>query len=112
MKLTGKCLKDFEKWFEPAPKNKEDHWENALHGSMIAEFNTLKLSMQFGVYVDFFDSVEIWITNNVFSIEDDIVTEFIGQVETIQKIWNTVKPTRIEARIEAIKKANELYNLK
>ena len=52
--LTGKCLEDFEKWFEPEPIDKESPWARILHGAMVEEFNTLNLSMQFGVYVDFF----------------------------------------------------------
>ena len=60
MKLTGKCKEDFEKWFEPPLKeNEKDPWEIALYGSMVAEFYSLTESMQYGVYVDFFDIVKI-----------------------------------------------------
>lgn len=62
MKLTGKCKTDFDKWrleihkkeWVDKPKSKEGF---EFYG--YSAFYELPLSCQFGVYVDFFDSVGI-----------------------------------------------------
>ena len=105
MKLTGKCKEDFEKWYTKPLREKV-----ALHRS-VEFFKTYTPSMQYGVYVDFFDSVDI-----------DIDTKFCGYLKYDYSIkdkishgllfteydWST---TRQEARTKAIEKANEIYNL-
>ena len=48
MKLTGKCKADFEKWY--LKNNTHSRWVN---------FEICGDSMQYGVYVDYFDSVDI-----------------------------------------------------
>jgi len=103
MELTGKCKEDFEKWF------KEFHPFFELDSSEWYEdekyWDDLDDSMQYGVYVDFFDSVgsEVYITNGLFDIE-------IRQNRTlIDRSWGEVA-TRHEARTKAIEKVNEIYN--
>jgi hypothetical protein len=54
MKLTGKCKEDFEKWFLTTPDSVK---YNPLHFF----YEDLSEAMKYGVYVDFFDSVEIYI---------------------------------------------------
>lgn len=105
--LTDKCKKDFEEWFEPEPTDKEDPWARALHGNMIDEFNTLKLSMQFGVYVDFFENkgIEIDITPQYSYFEYLIAWTDINFVEGITKDKN-----RSEVRKKVIEEANKIYN--
>lgn len=107
MKLTGKCKEDFDKWYV------DNYCQDLKEYSYMLEFNIFNCmydEMKYGVYVDFFDSVGIWLMDNMFSIENDIANEFICQVETFDLIWNTVKESRQESRIEAIKRANEIYN--
>ncbi len=101
MELTGKCKKDFEKWLSDWKiDNRMGHFG----------FQYLHDSMQWGVYVDFFDSVNYnigliphWLNNNTvdkwyFDLNDCIYKDYAN--------------TRQEARTEAIKKANEIYNSK
>ena len=57
MKLTGKCKEEFEKWFVKDIDIDEDEFFN--NDTMLYLFYTERESMQYGVYVDFFDSVEI-----------------------------------------------------
>jgi hypothetical protein len=115
MKLTGKCKEDFEKWFSNEYVSKPNVYNNCfdlISGENILEpFYKLPKSMQYGVYVDFFDSVDI-----------DIDTKFCGYLKYDYSIkdkishgllfteydWST---TRQEARTKAIEKANEIYNL-
>ncbi|MBD0822630.1 hypothetical protein [Aestuariibaculum marinum] len=101
MDLTGKCKKDFEKWYN----------EEYFFGVELAfiEIDSLtKLSMQFGVYVDFFDSVGI----NITLYQLDFQTWFGYSISHFEKlikhergIWR-----RNQARTESIIKANEIYN--
>jgi len=98
MKLTGKCKKDFEKWYQLTDfkcKTQPD----------IIWFYRLSKSMQYGVYVDFFDSVEIDICiyfGDVGGYEVHIYSKGYKNIGTFKK--------RQEARIKAIEKANEIYN--
>ena len=103
MKLTDKAKRDFEKYYlkeyHGLVKNK-----TTLKLQLLVWYS-LPLSKQYGVYVDFFDNVDI-----------DIYIE-IGKYGGLEPlIWykkyyhlETVS-TRKQARIEAILKANEIYN--
>jgi hypothetical protein len=108
MKLTGKCKEDFEKWFRRI--NLKNNW-------LLNSFYKLPQSMQYGVLIDFFDSVgiKIHLDRNCQGIK------FNSWFITITKengmhLNNFLKDTlekdsRPEARDAAIEKANELYNL-
>lgn len=92
MKLTGKAKEDFEKWYIKS-------YDSVM---TITAFYNLPFAMQWGVYVDFFDSkgIEIMLDKDfrdcwVFVID---ATEY-GNFST-----------RAEARKEAIETANEIYN--
>jgi hypothetical protein len=117
MKLTGKCKEDFEKWFTKDIEDFENYDQHLLN-----EFYKQIYSMQYGVYVDFFDSVNVYVTeiphwckgiksfrigfhilkgcviNSLFVRPDNTVYDFIE--------FNS----RPEARTAAIEKANEIYN--
>lgn len=105
MELTGRCKEVFGKWF---------YINNGITQSM-AQFSDLTLyaflqlpfSMQYGVYIDFFDSVELDIE---IYIEIYKSREFFcTQINRKELYWQDTRPL---ARIEAIKKANEIYNKK
>lgn len=96
--LTGKCLEDFDKWLQDTHyNNRHDTW---IHWS------STTLSMQYGVLVDFFDSVGIYI--NAFS--PDYFEIHTGWDVVMNE--GKVDRSRSEARTEAIKKAGELFNEK
>ena len=90
MKLTGKAKEDFEKWYL---KEYRDAW-----GMELLWFDTTPFSMQYGVYVDFFDFNNIWIQNGIIIANN--------------KFYYYGGNTRTEARQKAIEKANEIYNNK
>jgi hypothetical protein len=89
MELTGKCKEEFRGYL--------------LNGILDASYTyryfiTLPKSMQYGVYVDFFDSVGI--NSSSFSHYEFYKCN----------LDNTLFHTRPEARVLAIEKANEIYN--
>ncbi len=115
MKLTRKCKEDFEKWFIENP----EFWKSRrVQADLIDWFNDLDESMQYGVYVDFFDSIGIYISDMVdcyhssrnkpqFSTSGfSMCVEGNGFCKDIDDL-----NTRQEAREQAILKANEIYNL-
>ena len=108
--LTGKAKEDFEKWY---PTNVEFYKHAQLSGFASHTpilFYAMPFSMQYGVYVDWFDeklihfyieplwlgrgSFRLWIYEGGLPMQHDIY------------------PTRNEARQKAIEKANEIYNSK
>jgi hypothetical protein len=108
MKLTGKCKEDFEKWFTDSDNHKGfDEEQIALDRKYrLNLFYQLTQSMKYGVYVDFFDSVEdktrIRILPRVSRGWDGYFTEL---KECLQ-----IHSSRKEANDAAIEKANEIYN--
>ena len=106
MELTGKCKEEFEKWQHDCDwfQNINIYNENYTN---LEIFNTLEDSMKYGVLVDYLDSVGL---NILITVEYDygyIISENRYQEIEEVKRWYETRP---EARIEAIKKANELRN--
>tara|TARA_R110000764_G_scaffold52161_1_gene113595 strand:+ start:95 stop:487 length:393 start_codon:yes stop_codon:yes gene_type:complete len=100
MKLTGKCKEDFQEW-----RRKQNYDVDAPF------FYELNYSMQYGVYVDFFDSVGIYIDISFYELNSGII-EFdytIGALNVLDIYGDDFK-RRPEARTAAIEKANEIYN--
>jgi hypothetical protein len=92
MKLTEKCKEDFDNWFNRNQKYNRD-W-----------FYRLREEYKYGVYVDFFNSEEIYI-----SIINDF--EFIDILINRDK-FDVPTQKYSEAITIAIEKANEIYNNK
>lgn len=88
MKLTGKCKEAFEKW----------NSENNYGAYKFEDFNE---SMQYGVYVDFFDSVNVRTPETTKGYDCFFINEFGNMLQF---------KTRPEARKAAIQKANEIFN--
>jgi len=101
MRLTGKCKEDFEKW---RISKKDSYLKHCF-------FEELMPSMQFGVYVDFFDE-----KSNLGIVQNVTEKMFYWKVKILGdskiKGYSDFEETRKEARTEAVKKANEIYNLK
>lgn len=110
-KLTGKAKEEFEKWyFKNHCKSNIKYKDLMPHdrAEVFGWFYKLPLSFQWGLYVDFFDSVE-----------DKTEIRMLGEVSRGYKRYCsefredfTLHKSRIKARKEAIKKANEIYNEK
>lgn len=106
MELTGKCKQAFEEWLiqwlkiNICLKNEVPNTED------VEAFYKYPNSMQWGVYQDFFDNVEIYICMvGVFLIKS------YGYSYSINcKNNHDIFKTRPEVRTEAIKQANIIYN--
>ena len=96
MILTGKCREDFLRYYGDEISDLEEIEYDFLLESSITRN---------AYYVDFFDSVGIYITSDYFELNKGFYSEVLDSNFAI------VKPTRQEALTEAIKKANEYYNL-
>ena len=92
MILTGKTLEHYKIWFD---KYYNDYW---------AYYQT-KPTILNALIIEWFDSVGIYITSDYFELNNGFYSEILDSNFAI------VKPTRQEALTEAIKKANEYYNL-
>ena len=105
MKLTGKCKEEFEKWLLYCGVYGE--YEYHLDEDLVSHFENLKTSMKYGVYVDFFDSVGIYvqIETRLFDNEHPV---YIYHKRNYTRVGRYKK--RPEARTTAIEKANEIYN--
>lgn len=105
-KLTGKCKESFEEWLIDKLKCKP------------IDFYDLWFSMQFSVYVDFFDSVDIEINIKSYEINSNyrwfiyINGSACNDIKLDAKDDNEHlhRASRLEARLAAIEKANKLFN--
>lgn len=104
--LTGKCKEAFEKWYLQTIEPKIGNLELL---SKTVKFYLLPTSMQYGVYVDFFDSVNSNISMQ-FNEKSKTWSWFISKVNS-NSLWNDYGiKTRHEARTKSTEKANEIFN--
>ena len=99
MELTGKAKDKFEEWFTKDVEGFENYDKHLLN-----KFYRVGFSMQYGVYVDFFDSVGLYI-DKLCPDSFEINWGFDWYSD-----YSEVNRTRPEARTKAIEKANELLN--
>ncbi len=107
MELTGKCKKAFEKWLLIWLKeNIAWDCENPTKED-VNHFYKFPFSMQFGVLVDYFISVDLLI--NIYGL--DVFRYKLWDGEKLMVYGKDKRFNKIqEARTEAIKKANEIFN--
>lgn len=100
--LTGQCKNDFELWmFNYFIENRPDYPSHCI----ISKFNRKTELEKAAFYVEWFDSVGIYITP-VFNFG------WFGYNIHSNRLYHTefIYKTRQEATKAAIEKANELYN--
>lgn len=108
MKLTEKCLIAFEAWYNDIHFNSQQ-CKQGYKGFMLQH-----PSMKYGVYVDFFDSVEI-IVNSGQNLSNVIGKKFycyVRKVDSSDFALQEHESNRQNARNKAIEKADELFNEK
>jgi hypothetical protein len=98
--------KDFKKWllddfFAKGKKPSISHKLNAL------SFKNISASMQWGVYVDFFDSVGVYL-EDIYLFQRQGFISYVHDIPTLEEDDNLYK-TRHEARKAALEKAMEIY---
>jgi hypothetical protein len=117
MKLTKKSKEAFEKWYI----DNKLHYDKltVIYEVRINQFYKLHLSMQFGIYVDFFESVGIYVSvmPNCFHLDNDVpkftmfgYNYWVEGDGFFYESDDSHDRTREEARKKAIEKANEIYN--
>ena len=105
MKLIGKAKEDFEKWYV------EHIHTDSYNKDWYFDIDYFSPSMQYGVYVDWFDSCGIncsitpYLANGGRRFTSNSWGNFNLDSASIHK-------TRQEARAKAIEKATEIYNNK
>ena len=106
--LVGQAKKDFEKWVSKNVKHytvkKPKFGVKTMEFEFNSEFYVLPPSMQYGVIVDWFDSVGIDI---YFHCDETLIIFDNGEPVDLPFIQYE---TRHQARQEAINKAVEIYN--
>lgn len=106
--LTGKCKEDFEKWYYNDKKHQCSYMTNQIKKS---RFESSTLSMQYGVLVDFFDSAGMHLGLEPY-FDNDMDLLFKYNLLFVKDIdYQNSYTKREHVRQQAIKKANELYNL-
>jgi len=106
MELTGKCKVDFEKWYI---KNVFRIFSIVY----IDQFYRSPLSMQYGVFLDFLDTVDINVETfrnrfNRFRFYFEV--DYGKPIEVEELGLMDLPNTRDERRVNVIESANELYN--
>ena len=108
MELTGKCEVEFEKWYIITYFKHLTPLSIQEHCAILECFDDCFESMQYGVYVDFFDSVEMDIV--IERRRSDLFLFVIYSNCLYGSGFIPDKQSRPKARTSAIEKANELYN--
>tara|TARA_R110000744_G_scaffold372161_1_gene483683 strand:- start:1906 stop:2283 length:378 start_codon:yes stop_codon:yes gene_type:complete len=123
MKLTGKCKGAFEKWymnsssiyFSAGYHEVLSRLYGVSHEGELSVFYHSPESMQYGVYVDWFDSVGVKIVVDF----DTNKNKWFAWLLRNQRVRVLMRDnifeqlfleSRPEARTAAIEKANEIYN--
>lgn len=110
--LSKQAKKDFEKWlsndFEPNEQSisVDCSYEGEIEVYASENFESLPFSMQYGVLVDWFDSVGVNITID-YDFNEGI--KYYG-FYIFANYGKQSFSTRPQAREKAIEKANEIYN--
>jgi len=122
--LKGKAKEDFEKWVYKNVKHyitkKPKFGVNTMEFEFNSEFYILPFSMQYGVLVDWFDSVGINISIEPYWCVCKITTEINQEVTFDMMVFSDSQcdydysnhATRPQARQKAIEQAIEIYNNK
>lgn len=98
--------KQFEEWFNNHDNLGEIEIQNNFYPFGIKDFKELPFSMQWGVYLEFFDSKQIVIEIRIDVLEAcEVVTGFNIQYGNLVHMSELSYNTRAEAQQEAIKKA-------
>ena len=101
MKLTGKAKEDFDKWYISKNYILDLTTDLSPHTPVIG-FDEIDDSMKYGVYEDWFDSVEIQLCVGKFGYSVTTREEHINKKYNIN--------TYNKSRTAAVEKANEIYN--
>ena len=108
MLLTNKAKEDFENYVLNKNLGHDSEVLISVYNqeTLFIDYKDVKKTLLNALIIEWFDSVKIHITSDYFELNKGFYSEILDNNFAI------VKPTRQEALIEAIKKANEIYNEK
>lgn len=116
MKLTEECKEVFQEWYlKVYAKNNGNFFYWVLFIFGINSFYLDTLSEQYGVYEDFFDSVDLELVVHKFNSKYVASVYFKPKSHLDDEEIKCNKKgykTRCEAQVEVIKKANIMFNSK
>lgn len=109
MKLTGKCREEFERWYRK--EYLETNWDlNPFPWIALMVFYIDTVQEQWGVYLEFFDSVDINIISDRECIDfDNIEYGYYISLRSGHRFKEYCQ-TRKGSMIMAIEKADEIFN--
>ena len=113
MMLTGETKEDFERWLH---SNDVLIKEGIYDDTYLTDvFEELPLNLRYALIIEWFDSVGIYISINYVDFYDELRNN-TGFETYVTNKGLSVKfrsvSSRQEATLQAIKKANEIYNSK
>jgi len=118
--LKGKAKEDFEKWYIPWVRNQRPDYVKFTDEQILRKFYRKVFSEQYGVLVDWFDSVGINISIEPYWCVCKITAEIDQEVTFDMMVFSDSQcdydysnhATRLQARTKAIEQAIEIYNNK
>lgn len=105
MILNGKAKEDFEKWYFENHCSSNIKFEDLLPHHIYDVFGWL---IQNALIIEFFDSIEIII--QIHNVCDDWWFRVKSKTKTIKSEKYNEYKNRQQATIQAIEKANDIYN--
>ena len=107
MILTGKTKEDFENYVLNKNLGHDSEVLISVYNqeTLFIDYKDVKKTLLNALIIEWFDSVGIYITSDYFELNKGFYSEILDSN------FEIIKPTRQEALTEAIKKANEYYNL-
>lgn len=114
--MKGQAKKDFEKWY--IKTECQDITRNEYSSELDIFWNVLTKSMQYGVIVDWFDSVGINISIEPYwcvckltmDVPQDVTFDMMVFSDSENGGEYSNHKTRTQARQKAIEQANKIYN--
>ena len=108
MLLTNKAKEDFERWLYSNDVLIKDGIYDDTYLTDV--FEELPLNLQYASIIEWFDSVGIYVNSSGLTLSKAFISD-VSVDNNCEYNYDGFR-TRKEALIEAIKKANEIYNEK
>lgn len=111
MILNGKAKEDFEKWYFENHCSSNIKFEDLLPHHIYDVFGWLykqSLTIQNAFVIDWFDSIDIYVNVLRYSLSEP--NKWVVIKSLYENNLDFIYSSRQQATIQAIKKANDLYN--
>jgi len=111
MELTGKCKEEFEEWYDNNYETQYTEYTTHDNGHCIGwvEFSDFPFSMQWGVYLDFFELHGILVCRESVN-EWAVNTGLCDAKYSIERDEMHLCESYYKNRKDALKRSNEFFN--